>query len=305
MTRKILSICIPTHNRSDFLKLNLEKIAKIAPPNDMEIVVADDFSPDNTRQVVEEFKKKHKKFSVSYKRFTKRVYFDKMVLSIVEMAKGEFCWLLGDDDLPEKESINNILKVIKNHPQVSLIHLNYSRFDNILKKVTAARMVGDFNRDKVYKNLSDFYFLPLKKGYFDFLGTNVITMSTDVVNRKKWLEAAKKIKKFVGHNFIHCFAIGTMIHKHSYIYYLATPQVQYLANNHRVWPNNIWQDYNHVLLGYLKKIGYPGQEIEQMQKVQSKFEKSESLTKNPVFKLILPFAQRGMAIYRYVTNKAQ
>jgi abequosyltransferase len=300
----ILSICIPTNNRADFLKDNLEAVAKLIDPATDEIVVADDCSSDNTSEVIINFQKAHPNIQFKYRKYKKRIYFDRMVLNIVKIASGRYCWLLGDDDLPARTSVKKIKSVTNKHPDVTLIHLNYSRFDSILKKITAKKMAGSVKRDKYYESFEDFYFRPITDSYFKFLGTNVITMSTDIVNRKKWLRAAKGLKRFIGHNFIHCFVIGTMIKNDQKIYHTATPEVQYLSNNQRIWPNDIWKDYNNVLLGYLLDIGYPKDKISVMRKAQSVYEKREAATKQPILKYVYRIARPFIALARQLKSKA-
>jgi abequosyltransferase len=291
MKNPILSVCITTNNRSAFLKKNLFAIAKEATP-EVEIVIGDDASTDSTNEVVANFKKIYPKLKLTVKKFNKRVFFDRIVMAMVESASGEFCWLLGDDDLPKAGSIKKILSVIKKYPELSLIHLNYSRFDNLLKKVTAEKMINGILKDTLFKNYEDYYFKPIKNSYFKFLGTHTITMSSDVVNRKEWLAAARRLKKYVGHNFIHSFVIGTIIKKTDSVYFVAKPQVQYLSNNHRIWPNDIWKDYNNVLLGYLKDIGYPSNKVDLVQKQQREYEQREALTKNKLVTFLYRFARR-------------
>ncbi len=289
MSKKtVLSICIPTFNRSSFLKRNLYVIASLIGSKDIEIVICDDGSIDNTPEVISEFKKDNPNLRVIDKRFKKTVSFDRNVLEMVKIANGNFCWLLGDDDVPVRRSLEKILSVISKHPNLSLIHLNYSRFDNLLKKVTAKKMVNGIRKDILFKKYEDFYFKPIKNSYFKFLGTHTITMSSDVVNRKKWLTASKRLKKYIGHNFIHSFVIGTIIKGENSVYFVSDPQVQYLSNNHRVWPNDIWRDYNDELLGYLKSIGYSEQKINQMQKQQREYEGREEIMKNKFIKYLYP-----------------
>ena len=215
-------------------------------------------------------------------------------------------WLISDDDIPRNDSLKEVFEIIKNYPDTSLIHLNYSRFDNLLKKVTAEKMVGDIYKDIYFTDPSEFLFKPVNKGYFKFLGTNVITMSTDVVNRKKWLEASKGLEKFVGHNFIHSFIIFNMIEKYPKIYYVSEPIVRYLSNNHRVWPNDIWKDYNSVLLGYLEGIGYPGDKIAKMRESQKEYERKEAVIKNTylsyLYQLLRPVYARLQIIKSKLLN---
>ncbi len=299
----ILSICIPTNNRADFLKKNLHKLARIIDPKTMEIVIGNDACTDNTGNVLKGFTKKYPKIRLVEKKFTKRIFFDRIVLEMVKASSGDFCWLLGDDDFPTSGSIKKIKSIINKYPKLSLIHLNYSRFDNLLKKVTAKKMINGINSDLLFENYTDYYFKPIKNSYFKFLGTHTITMSTDVVNRKKWLRAAKSLKKFIGHNFIHSFVIGTIIKGRKTVYFVSKPQVQYLSNNHRVWPNDIWKDYNKVLLNYLKKIGYPSDEIHTMQKQQSEYEKREGVMKNPLLKIVYQILNPFYSRFIYLKSK--
>lgn len=286
-----LTICIPTYNRKDFLISTLSAISKFNEAKEIEIVIADDASDDETGLWVGEFAKRHKKLNVVYKRFKKRMFFDKMVLAVVGMAHGKYCWLISDDDIPLPGSLAKIKQIVTKDPGVSFIHMNYVRFDNLLQKVTSKRMVGSVIRDIHFLDADEFFFKPVSDSYFKFLGTNTITMSTDVFNREKWLENSHDLNKFIGHNFIHCFGICLLIKKYPDIYYIGKPSVRYLSNNHRVWPNNIWKDYNTVFLGFLEKNGYSKLKLIKMRKIQKQYEQREGIMKNKLFKHLYAFAR--------------
>ncbi len=292
-----LGFCIPTHNRADYLEKTIKSIIDSDPS--VEINISDNASEDKTIQIVKEIKKMYPGVKINFFRQKRNVGFDSNLLKSVELASSDYCWLISDDDLPHTGSISKIKSVITRLPRASLIHVNYSRFDNLLKKITARRMVGDITRDILFEDASVFFFKPITKSYFKFLGTNVITMSTNIVNRKQWLKSALKIEKFIGHNFIHCFVILSMIQKQPIIYYVSNPQIQYLANNHRVWPNDVWKDYNKVLLDYLFKLGYPMDEIEKMRQCQEKYERNEAIMNDPVYKHAYRLARPFLALARY------
>lgn len=301
--RYFLTICIPTYNRKDFLIKTLTKISKFKEVGDIEVVVADDASDDKTNLKIQDFIKDHKNMNLVYKRFPKRMYFDKMVLSIVKMAKGDYCWLISDDDIPLTGSIGKIKTIITKYPNTSFIHMNYVRFDNMLKKVTSKRMVGSIMNDMVFSNAEDFFFKAVSDSYFKFLGTNTITMSTDVFDRKKWLKSTVGLSRYIGHNFIHSFAIGTLIKKYPVIYYIGKPSVQYLSNNHRVWPNNIWEDYNNIFLKYLVSIGFSKQKIEKMRLVQKQYEQREGVMKNRILKKVYEMLRPAYIRFQYLKSK--
>ena len=55
--KKLLSIAIPTYNRAHYLDLCLSQICKQLPGNeqDIELIVSDNASPDNTEEVVKKY----------------------------------------------------------------------------------------------------------------------------------------------------------------------------------------------------------------------------------------------------------
>lgn len=286
----LLSICIPSYNRADYLKRNLKFISKIIQKSSVEIVISDDASTDGSGDVINNFVRDNADIRVVFNVNKKNIGFDKNILRMVSLASGRFCWLLGDDDRPSKSSIKKIINIINRYPNLSLIHLNYSRYDNVLKKTTAEKMINGINRDINFGKSDEFYFMPIKDSYFKFLGTHTITMSSDVINRRRWASVVRGVKKFIGHNFIHSFIIANIIRSDNSVYFVARPQVQYLSNNHRVWPNDIWKDYNSILLDYLLSLGYSKDKVEFMRRQQSEYEKRESISKNIIISRLYFFA---------------
>ena len=60
--RLLVSICIPTYNRSTYLRQSLERyiVEKEFIDGKVEIVISDNASTDDTKMVVEEYVKKYK-----------------------------------------------------------------------------------------------------------------------------------------------------------------------------------------------------------------------------------------------------
>lgn len=293
----ILSICIPSYNRADHLRKNLKFISRIVQTLPVEIVVSDDASKDSTAEVIRNFIRDNNNVHIVHNINKRNVGFDRNILKMIKLASGQFCWLLGDDDIPTKGSIKKIINIIKKYPKLSLIHLNYSRYDNVLKKTTAPRMINGINQDTIFSKKEDFYFMPIKNSYFKFLGTHTITMSSNVVNRSRWISVSRSVKKFIGHNFIHSFIIANIIRTDNSVYFVSKPLVQYLSNNHRIWPNNIWKDYNSVLLDYLFSLGYPKDKLNYMRNQQLEYEKREFMSKN---KFISKLYFTALKIYNWI-----
>lgn len=105
-----LSICIPTYNRSSYLKRFLEKvyaeIAKFSLQDQVQVIVSDNSSADDTPEIVQSFVKK----GLIYSRNEKNIGPDANFLKLFEMAIGEYIWLPGDDDLFEDDFLPYILQ---------------------------------------------------------------------------------------------------------------------------------------------------------------------------------------------------
>lgn len=121
----ILSICISTFNRAKFLDVTLRHLFKLIPENstDIEIIVCDNASFDNTSEVVKPFLYRD---DFLYSRNKENVGMVGNLYESAILASGEYIWLIGDDDLIGLDTINKIKNIITSNFGISLLYLNYS-----------------------------------------------------------------------------------------------------------------------------------------------------------------------------------
>lgn len=251
----ILSVCIPTFSRREQV---LETAALVCDqlPADAELVISDNGSADGTAEAVEAFAVAHPKQSVRLIKHAHNVGFDQNVLDVVSNARGDYCWLLGDDDVPRRGALARICSELESRPDLAHMLLNHAQFDAVTRTITKPHMVA-LTADLAPPTASDFFFHRCpSRSYFRRLGTNVITLSANVVHRRKWLEASADIGSFVGGNMIHVFVITRMLAAGGKTKFIAAPQYDYVCNNHRPWSNDVWQDYRSNVYGWLRKLGY-------------------------------------------------
>lgn len=100
----LLSICIPTYKRAAYLEKSLEAFRKAFEGHDydVELLISDNHSPDNTPEVVKEAMDKGLK--CMYVRNERNLGPDGNFLSCFRQAEGKYIWLVGDDDylIPER-----------------------------------------------------------------------------------------------------------------------------------------------------------------------------------------------------------
>lgn len=116
MPPELLSICIPTYNRSRLLGILLGtlggQIKSAAAQDDVAIYISDNGSPDNTRQVVEDFQK-NSGVRVVYSRNESNIGISKNLLKVMDMGKGKFIWTLGDDEIVAADSITRLAQALR------------------------------------------------------------------------------------------------------------------------------------------------------------------------------------------------
>ncbi len=105
-----LAICIPTYNRANFLPDTLNSIICQAS-GDVEIVVSDNASSDNTEEVIRGFQQSFPR--LKYYRWSENMGADLNYLKVIESAESEYCWFMGSDDVIKNGAIRRIIDEIK------------------------------------------------------------------------------------------------------------------------------------------------------------------------------------------------
>lgn len=108
---KLLSICIPTYNRSKKLKENIEHILSYMDKYNIDVYVSDNASEDNTSDMIASVVKENE--NIHYYLHETNMGFAHNCAYVLDMAKGKYRWLLGDDDIIEEHVIKSILDIIE------------------------------------------------------------------------------------------------------------------------------------------------------------------------------------------------
>ena len=133
MSEILLSICIPTYNRADFLDYLLEKAAATwGFPFAYEIVISDNASTDDTQKVV----RRHAELGlpIRYFRQTENMGGGPNVLTVYHRAQGRYVIYLADDDLLIPEAITEALNFLQSHPEICALYAPWQLYDDIDKQ---------------------------------------------------------------------------------------------------------------------------------------------------------------------------
>ncbi len=150
-----LSIGIPTYNGAKSIKETLESILKQLDTinESIEILISDNASTDNTKDIIQEYINKYPKI-FSYYKNEENIGYDRNVDNIFKKAKGEYVWLLGDDDVYYEGSLNYLFNIL-NGNNIDIVLSNFDFYDYEMKNLTH-RMTLNYGQDLKCKNHNEF-----------------------------------------------------------------------------------------------------------------------------------------------------
>jgi GT2 family glycosyltransferase/glycosyltransferase involved in cell wall biosynthesis len=135
-----ISVIIPTFNRADLLSRSLESLAVQTLPKDrFEVVVIDDGSPDNTKEVCEGFAER---LSLRYQRQVNSGISAAKNMGVF-MSRGPLLMFFDDDDVADADLLTEHVKTHTEHPQENVAVLGYTTWHPSLTVSRVMHFVTD------------------------------------------------------------------------------------------------------------------------------------------------------------------
>jgi glycosyltransferase involved in cell wall biosynthesis len=195
MKAPLLSICIATYNRAGYIGETLDSIIPQLD-DDVELLVVDGASTDNTEDVVRKFAQKESR--IRYVRLSAKGGVDQDYDKSVQLARGEFCWLFTDDDVLRPGAVNAVKSaIIEGH---DLVVVNAEVRDRELSAILERRRII-MQDNKVYAPNSMEHLFIDALDYLSFIGGVVI-------RRSIWLSRERGL--YFGTEFVH---VGVIFQK--------------------------------------------------------------------------------------------
>ena len=190
----LISICIPTYNRPESL-LNCLNSLSLQSKKNFEVCISDNCSKKNIARLIQPFKKKLK---IRYNRNSRNLGFALNLLKVSKMAKGDFIWFLGDDDLIIKNGIEKLDNIIKKNTKcdffwVNSFYLNKDFLENFSYPFNTKNLPKKMRQHSPLTKSRKLKFFDLidKKISFDYL----LGIFVCVFRREKWLQNLHVIDK--------------------------------------------------------------------------------------------------------------
>jgi len=214
---ELLSICIPTYNRAEYLNDCLKSLLPQVARYDIIIFVSDNASTDATAQVVENYKKIYP--NIVYSRNEKNMGPDFNFTKALRISKTKYSWLLGDDDRIADGAITKLLSIlyIGDHDMV-IVNGGKNRNEKITGRVND-------QPTKIFNDQNDL---------LASIGWHMTWMSCLVFSAKVINEA--NFEKFFDTNFLQFSVVfDTIAGKNISVYWESEPYVYGTSSNLPAW----------------------------------------------------------------------
>ncbi len=199
----LLSICILSYNQASEVERLLNSLASQIT-DEVEIVIRDDSTDNETELLVESFSK-----IIPIRYFHgKKGGIDKTVIFLTQEAQGEFVWWMGDDDVVPG-GVGAVLDVIKQNRDVTFIWANY-------RLVNAIELAINLHANRLFVNRDEL----LELG-----GTGLGFVSATIFKRNLALPGIESSKKYIGSLFVNLYLVLYVISQPGKYYHVQGPVV--------------------------------------------------------------------------------
>lgn len=181
-SKNILSIAIPVYNFGVFLPECLESLLDESLENNVEVLIFDGCSTDDTQLVVRNYQQNYP--NLRYVKALEKGGIDFDMAKSVELVSSRYCWLFSGDDIVRPQSIKSILSTIEMFkPDLILCRHNECHYD--LSPIKDWPVLN-IEEDRIfqlndYEERSEYLSLALtSEAFFSFMGGLII-------KREAWL----------------------------------------------------------------------------------------------------------------------
>jgi glycosyltransferase involved in cell wall biosynthesis len=173
-----ISLCIPQYNRIEYLLKNLSFIGRQTYP-DIEVVISDDASTDTTGEEIAKLIPNYK-YPIVYHSQRVNIGYDANLRKSLEMATGDYCLILGNDDtINLGDGIERLVRFLRGNDMPEIGFCNYVEDDNpsvTIERAAQTRIIGSGEKValKFYRSFSFVAGIIIRKDVFDAVNTSKV-----------------------------------------------------------------------------------------------------------------------------------
>ena len=137
----LISILLPTHNRCELLQETLNTVFQQELGLDqIELIISNDGSTDDTKKFLDELKLNERRIPLQVFHHEKNLGGPGNWKFLLEQAKGEFVYLLSDDDYIKPDFLKHYIQIIAEHPTVDLLYSGIEYCDDSMRALNQSHI---------------------------------------------------------------------------------------------------------------------------------------------------------------------
>lgn len=147
----LVSAIVSTYNSEAFMRGCLEDLEAQTLRDHLEIIVVDSHSPQNERQIVEEFQERFD--NITYVRTTERESVYQAWNRGIRLASGTYVTNANTDDRHDPTAFERMVDALEGDPEIMLVYADQYVTDEPIVSFEACRKVSDFIRPDFHRDI--------------------------------------------------------------------------------------------------------------------------------------------------------
>ncbi len=205
----LLTIAIPTFERRLFLEKSLKSLESLSGSDNIEILIIDNHSSDNTFEWLCQAKKR---LNITVKQNPINLGIEGNIICALLHAKGNYVWLLSDHTCVNASEVTNFVNKIENGLKFTFGYAKATTYPNILPESYIPFKLSKLNQKVLGKLI--FY-----------MGN----ISTFIINKSYFNKYVRTFIRFSGYSYPQ---LGGFVHINKNDTFIEVPSVSYFIDSH-------------------------------------------------------------------------
>lgn len=138
-----VSVIIPNYRHALYLKERIDSVLE-QTYRDFEVIILDDCSPDDSREIIETYRTREKIAHIVYNERNSGSTFMQWQKGF-DLAQGEYIWIAESDDFADPGFLSSCVEQLENEPSCTLAYTE-SRLVDAESRPMKKRMKGAYSK---------------------------------------------------------------------------------------------------------------------------------------------------------------
>ena len=220
-----ISVAMATYNGEKYIQKQLDSILNQSHKVN-EIILVDDKSTDNTREVIQKYIQQHPEMKFSFYVNEENLGYKKNFKKAMSYCRGEYIFLCDQDDIWLSNKVEEMIAIMDTHPNILSLASSFSFIDKDDKTFEVEKVKGLSNNNLLRRNVEKDALVSIS---FDELCIQNYFQGCALVIRKK---ISEEFQKIFTEELFHDWLLNLIAAKYEGMFFINKPLFQYRIHDH-------------------------------------------------------------------------